>query len=197
MEQNDSIESLVRLAHNGDRAAFKIIYKRYHESVYRTAYRLLCDRMRAEDVTQEVFVSIHQKLESFNFDSTFQTWCYRITVNACYDILRKQKRRGKFNSGRVNPESYESELESSKSSRPEQMLCRKELSELIDDKLQSMHEDLKTAFVLREFEHLSYADIADIMECSKGTVASRLARARSQLAEYLIKLGIDSTYFKT
>lgn len=194
MEQNDSVDSLVHSAQNGDRSAFKVLYERYHQSVYRTTYRLLGDRMRAEDVTQEVFVSIFQKLNSFNFESAFKTWCYRITVNACYDLMRKQERRSKYNKGSLDPDAYEPELESSKQSRPEQKLNRKELSEIIDEKLQSMHEDLKTAFILREFEHLSYADIAEVMECSEGTVASRLARARNQLAEHLTKLGIDSTY---
>lgn len=196
MKEDDSVASLVRLAAKGDRTAFKALYEQYHESVYRTAYRLLGDRMRAEDVTQEVFVNIHQKLDSFNFNSTFQTWCYRITVNACYDIMRKQKRRSKHNRGPVEAESYESRVESSRRSRPGEILKRKEVSNLIDQKLQSLNEDLKAAFVLREFEGLSYADVAKILECSEGTVASRLARARSQLADFLTKVGIDNTYLK-
>jgi len=194
MEDNDSVESLIRSAQDGDRSAFKVLYEKYQQPVFNTAYRLLGDRMRAEDVTQEVFVSIYQKLGSFNFDSAFKTWCYRITVNACYDIMRKQERRSKYNKGLMEPESYESDLESQKRMQPRDILNRKELSTLIDQKLFSMHEDLQTAFVLREFEQLSYAHIAEIMECSEGTVASRLARARSQLAEYLTKLGIDSSY---
>lgn len=195
MEENDSIESLVRLACDGDHTAFKTLYERYHQAVYRTAYRLLGDRMRAEDITQEVFVSIHQKLEAFDFNSAFKTWCYRIAVNACYDSMRKRDRRSKYNKGSIEPDSYESKLESNKKSGPEQNLNRKELSEIIDDKLQIMNNDLKTTFVLREFEQLSYSYISEIMECSEGTVASRLARARNQLADHLTKLGIDQSYF--
>lgn len=195
MEENDSVESLVRSAQNGDRPAFETLYELYHQSVFRTAHRLLGNRMRAEDMTQEVFVSIHQKLKSFDFNSAFKTWCYRITVNACYDIMRKHKRRSKYNKGLVEPDSFESKLESSKNTIPDKIMNRKELSMLIDEKLQELNEDLKTTFVLREFEHLSYADIAAIMECSEGTVASRLARARNKLADYLKKLGIDQSYF--
>lgn len=193
--KNDSIESLVRLASDGDSTAFKVLYEQFHQPVFRTAFRLLEDRMRAEDVTQEVFVSIHQKLEAFDFNSVFKTWCYRITVNACYDVMRKQKRRSRYKKELADPDSLESELKSSKDSRPEEILNRKELSILINDKLQKLHKDLKTTFILREFEQLSYADIAMVMECSEGTVASRLARARKQLAEYLNKIGIDRFYF--
>ncbi len=195
MEQNNSTESLVRSARSGDGAAFKTLYERYYQLVFRTAYRLLGERMSAEDMTQEVFIKIHRKLHSFDFNASFQTWCYRITVNTCYDIMRKQKRRGQFNKGSVEPDFYESKLQSSKGSEPEENLNRTVLSEIIEDKLQAMHEDLKTAFVLREFEQLSYSDIANVMECSEGTVASRLARARSQLANYLTRIGIDHSYF--
>jgi len=195
MELHDSIESLIRSAQNGDRTAFKALYDKYHHPVFRTAYRLLGNRMRAEDVTQEVFVAIYKKLDSFDFDAAFKTWCYRITINACYDIMRKQQRRGKYNKGPVDPSSFESKLESLKRTRPEEMLNRKELARLIDEKLQDMHKDMRTTFVLREIEQLSYSDIAQVMDCSEGTVASRLARARSQLATYLTKLGIDHTYF--
>lgn len=90
MKCDDSVESLVRSARNGDRTAFKALYKRYHQSVFHTTYRLLGDRMRAEDITQEVFVSIYKNLKSFESKSNFHTWCYRITVNACYDSMRKQ-----------------------------------------------------------------------------------------------------------
>lgn len=193
MEYDDSVESLVRSARNGDHTAFKILYERFHQSVFRTAYRLLGDRMLAEDVTQEVFISIHQQLKSFEFQSKFHTWCYRITVNTCYGIMRRQKRRGKYNQGMINPNSFESKKEASKATSPEEILNRKELFKLVNEKLQSLQEDLKTAFVLREFEQLNYRQIADIMNCSEGTVASRLARARSQLADYLNRFGIDSS----
>lgn len=195
MKCDDSVESLVRSARNGDRTAFKALYERYHQSVFHTAYRLRGDRMRAEDITQKVFVSIYKNLKSFESKSNFHTWCYRITVNACYDSMRKQERRSKYNKGRVGPDSYESEMKSLKHAKPEEILNRKELSELVNEKLESLHKDLKTTFVLREFEQLSYMEIADVMNCSENTVASRLARARGQLAEYLNKLGIDRSYF--
>lgn len=196
MEQTDSIESLVRSVRNGDRTAFRVLYEKYHQSVFRTAYRLLGHRIRAEDVTQEVFVNIFQKLDRFDFNATFQTWCYRITVNACYDSMRKHQRRDRYNKGPVEPTSYKSKLKASAATSPEALLNRKELSNLIDEKLQALHKDLQTTFVLREFEQLSYREIAEVMDCSEGTVASRLARARSQLGNHLSKLGIDSSYFK-
>jgi RNA polymerase sigma-70 factor (ECF subfamily) len=190
----DSVETLVRSAREGDRKAFKTLYNQYKQSVYRAAYRLLGDRMRAEDITQEVFVNIHHKLNTFEFESTFSTWCYRITVNACYDVMRKHKRREKYNDGLIEPGTYEAQIKSPRHTQPEEILNRKELHGLINEKLQSIHEDLKTTFVLREFEKLSYREIADVMSCSEGTVASRLARARDHLADYLSKFGIDGSY---
>lgn len=194
MEQNDSTESLVRAAQNGERIAFKKLYNQFHQPVFQISYRLIGNRMRAEDVTQEVFINIYEKLEHFNFNSAFQTWCYRITVNKSYDLMRKLKRRNKYKNEFFDIYRQE-ELKSSDNPQPEEDVIRKELSDLIDEKLQELQGDLKTAFILREYEELSYADIAEIMNCSEGTVASRLARARSQLGEYLIKIGIDHSYF--
>ncbi len=189
-------EALVRAAQQGSRSAFRQLYERHKQRVYRTAYRLLGDRMRAEDVTQEVFVTIHQRLRTFDFQSAFKTWVYRITVNACYDRMRKQKRRGRYHAGPIAPESPEARsLASSASDRPDHQATRSDLQQHVERALGRLSPTLRTTFVLREVEGLSYEEIAQAAGCAQGTVASRLARAREQLADRLQEISIDGSYF--
>ena len=94
-------EPLLRAVRKGDPRAFQQLYEQHAPVVFRVAFRLLGNRLDAEDVTQEVFVTLYRRLGTFDFRSSFQTWCYRITVNACYDKMRKQKRRAAYQASYV------------------------------------------------------------------------------------------------
>lgn len=194
MEKNETEETLIQNARRGDQSAFKKLYDEHAGAVFQTAYRLTGSRTSAEDITQEVFIAVYNHLDDFNFNSAFSTWCYRITVNQCLDLIRKQKRRGKYKKGTINPEKFDQHLGSEKDNFPDKKLNRKQLLEIIHQQLQKLNKDLKVTFVLREFEQLPYKKIAEILDCSQGTVASRLARARSAIANNLQKMGIDRTY---
>lgn len=194
MNQDKWEESLIRRSLKGHHSAFKELYEKYAQPVFQTVYRLLGERTSAEDITQEVFITIYENLENFEYKSAFGTWCYRITVNKCIDVMRKKNRRQKYKKGTINPDKFDLLLKAEDSEQPDQKLKQKEISRIIHHYLQDMQEELKITFVLREFEQLAYKDIAEVMDCSQGTVASRLARARSNLAEHLEKQGIDNTY---
>ncbi len=188
-------EPLLRAAGKGDPRAFQQLYEQHAPVVFRVAFRLLGNRLDAEDVTQEVFVTLYRRLGTFDFRSSFQTWCYRITVNACYDKMRKQKRRAAYQAGYVEDDNgVPATVQADHQPEPVQRVLIQDLQRFVEQALARLHPDLRTALVLKEIEELSYQEIAAIMTCSQGTVASRLARARQQVAQYLRRAGIDATY---
>ncbi len=116
----EAVGTLVRAAQQGNRTAFRQLYERYKQRVFRTANRLLCDRGWAEDVTQEVFITVYQRLSTFDFRSSFQTWCYRVTVNVCYDAMRKQKRRARYQAEDVDLHDSDTNLQAPAFTEPDQ-----------------------------------------------------------------------------
>lgn len=196
-KQDEPVEPLVRAAQQGDAAAFRQLYDRYRDVVYKTAYRLIGSRQDAEDVTQEVFVTIYRRLSTFDFRSSFKAWCYRITVNACYDRLRKRQRRAPYRGGNPDVETGSSLFGGRSGGRlPDDELARLDIQYHTEQALQKLKPDLRTALVLKEMQGLSYKEIASVLDCSEGTVASRLARARQQVAAYLRSVGIDESYYE-
>lgn len=188
----DATTVLVRSAQEGDPRAFRALYERYHLRVFRTAVRLLGDRVSAEDAVQEVFITLHERLADFDFRSSFSTWVYRITVNACYAVLRKRERRGKY---QAYDRTIEELMPSSVEAAPDSAMKRREIELYVEEAMSRLSSDLRATFVLRQMEGLSYEEIGQVLDVSTGTVASRLARARDQLSETLRSLGIDETYF--
>ena len=192
----EAVDTLVWAAQQGNRTAFRQLYERYKQRVFRTANRLLCDRGWAEDVTQEVFITVYQRLSTFDFRSSFQTWCYRVTVNVCYDAMRKQKRRARYHAEDVDLHDSDTNLLASVSTQPDQAARRYEVQHGVEQALQRLSPKLRATFVLRDVEGLSYVEIARVMGCLPGTVSSRITRARQQLAGFLQDAGIDETYFE-
>lgn len=189
---DDRTETLVRLAQQGDRKAFRTLYERFHRKVFRTAVRLLGDPVRAEDVVQEVFVTIYERLNDFNLRSSFSTWMYRITMNACFAVMRKQERRGKYYDA---DRTMDGLTLASSGATPEASAGQHEVRRYLEEAIRRLSPDLRATFVLRQTEGLSYREIGKVLDVSTGTVASRLARAREQLSETLLDFGIDETYF--
>ena len=189
--------TLLVAAQDGSRSAFRSIYDRYAPVVYGVALRLMDSHIEAQDVTQEVFMSVYRSLPAFDRRASFTTWVHRITINACYDRMRKEKRRAVYSAGSLEEHMNGRATELNADNRNGNPLRRSVLDDArrrIEVGIAALHPDLRAAFVLKEFEDLSYAEIATVMSCSKGTVASRLARARAQLAKYLRSVGIDESY---
>ena len=179
-EQSDL--ELVRRAQRNERGAFDLLVLKYQHKVVKLVARLLRDPAEAEDVAQEAFVKAYRALGSFRGDSAFYTWLYRIAVNTARNAIASRQRR---------PVDYEAELSESEQSNlasrlrhtdtPEATALSEEIRETVNEAIERLPEDLRTAIVLREVEGLSYEEIAAAMDCPVGTVRSRIFRAREAI----------------
>lgn len=179
---------LVRRLRQRDESAFCELVRVYQHKVFNVIYRILGDRAEAEDVAQEVFVSVFKHIDGFRGDSKFSTWIYRIATNHARNRLKYLARRSHRDHQNFE-DSHDSIKENSPLSssidRPDDLLLGKELQTVIQEGLESLTEIHRTIIVLRDVEHLSYQEIAEIVELPEGTVKSRLFRARVSLKEYI------------
>ncbi len=178
---------LVRKTRRGDRAAFQELVEKYQQRIYAVAYGLLGNREDALDAVQEAFIMTYKPLDKFKEKSGFYTWLYRIATNAAIDLGRKRGRREEveFREEIEGDEEKGSYPVGPASENPAEDLMQKELGEMIEDAIEQLPPDQKTAIMLREIEGLSYREIAKIMRCSQGTVMSRLHYGRKKLQELL------------
>ncbi len=193
-ERNQELE-IVRRAQEGDRDAFRELVERYQRKVYSISYGMLKNSDDALDVSQEVFVKVFRYLEKFNHQSSFYTWLYRITVNMCIDHIRKNSRVRKVeyddrisHSG-SNVEGDEHILPSTLGLNPDKVYGRKELREKMLEALETLSEKHRVILIMREVDGMSYEEMAEALQISKGTVMSRLFHARKYfqdaIAEYV------------
>ena len=179
-------KKFIALAQKGDQAAFGELMTRYEKQVYHQALRLLADPEDAADVTQEVFLKVWRSLPSFQGDSSFSTWLYKLTDNAAIDLLRREKKRRGDASLDDEEYQWDSTLADPKGS-PERVLEQQELRRTVAEGLKKLSEEHRRVLVLREINGLSYDEIADILDLTPGTVKSRIARARTALARLLME----------
>lgn len=176
---------LVAAAQTGDMAAFEELVRRYRNDVFSLANHFLRNREEAWDISQEVFIKAHAALGSFRGDSSFKTWLLRITANRCKDFFKKRRL------GTVSyNEAIQVENEPTAALDPARSLEAQEVGQAIMSALENLPAKHRTAFVLREFEGLSYDEMAKVMECNLGTVMSRLHHARKKLQTMLTTMGI-------
>jgi RNA polymerase sigma-70 factor (ECF subfamily) len=177
----DADQDIVARCRSGDPEAFAELVRKYQSRVLTLAARILDNRSEAEDVAQDIFVKIFQSLHDFRGASRFSTWLYRITVNHCLNYIRRRTRQQQT---LVVTEPGEWMQESSPSS-PYKTLEQKERWTLVQAKLQVLSPEHRTIILLRDFEGLSYEEIADVLQLESGTVKSRLHRARMELKSLL------------
>jgi len=187
-----SDEELVNLyTKTGDESAFDGIVSRYADKIYGFALRITRNSSDAEEVFQEVFLSLTKKLDTFRGESKFSSWLYRVTVNASYMYLRSQKKY-ESNISLENYYPYDEKgtlmgrvMEKDWSSRPDIIIFSKEALEIIDKSINELPESYRTVFHLRDIEGLSNEEVADILEISIPAVKSRLHRAKLFLRDRL------------
>ena len=179
-------KALVRQAQNGDMLAFEELVARHRDKIYARAYSMMRNEEEAVDLSQEAWVKAWQRLAQFQGDSSFATWLTRIVINLCLDQIRRQKRRRAESIEAMDEESggVERQMEIVVTN-PTERLERGELRARIDEAMKKLSHEHRTVLVLCEFEEMEYKEIAKTMECSIGTVMSRLFYARRKLASLL------------
>ncbi len=184
-EERELIERLKR----HDEAAFNTFVLRYQERVFRLLLRMLGDRAEAEDLAQEVFISIFKAIDGFRGDSQLSTWVYRVAANHCRNRLKYLTRRR-----RKLTEAYDEQSEDAtvvpgadRPDAPDQLLEAQQTEHFLQAGLLTLDEEQRELIVLREVEHLSYDEIMAITGLPEGTVKSRLHRARAALREHIEK----------
>jgi RNA polymerase sigma-70 factor (ECF subfamily) len=176
---------LIQQAKDGDVYAYNTLVLHYQDSVYNVAYRVMGEPAAAADATQEAFISAYKALRRFR-GGNFKSWLMRIVTNACYDELRRRKRRPQTSLDEIVDEFESSPLLISENSPgPEEHRQQVEMMEAIQRCLDDLPDDQRTAAVLCDVEGYDYNEIADIMSTSLGTVKSRISRARSKLRDCL------------
>lgn len=180
---------LVRKAQKGNMGAFEELVGRHRDKIYARAYSMMRNEEEALDLSQEAWVKGWQRLGQFQGDSSFVTWMTRIAINLCLDQLRKQKRHRAESIEVLEEESGGVERYMPVTTpNPTAGLERTELRARIDRALGQLSEEHRTVLVLHEFEDLEYKEIAKRMDCSIGTVMSRLFYARRRMASLLASL---------
>ncbi|MCP4642252.1 MAG: sigma-70 family RNA polymerase sigma factor [bacterium] len=176
---------LVQRAQGGDYLAFEELVRQYRNDVFGLAYHFVHNREEAWDLSQEVFIKAHRSLKRFRGDASFKTWLLRITSNHSKDFLKKRRLKTvPFD------DALRAEHAAPRVAAPDQALEARELGEAIVTAVDGLSHKHRTAFVLREFEGQSYEEMAETMNCSIGTVMSRLHHARKKLRARLVKMGV-------
>lgn len=181
-------QQLVTEARAGSTAAFRSLVDRHQRRVYGMALSMLKDPDAARDVVQDAFIKVHQHLGDFQGNSNFYTWLYRIAMNLCIDRARRSKRfpHVEWNDETAHEGGEDFEVSPHRLGfDPGKALHDKEIRDQVSKALGALSPKHRAVILLREVEGLSYKEIAEAMECSEGTVMSRLFHARKRMQEML------------
>ena len=187
MSDRDIDQQLVERVQRGDKKAFDLLVAKYQRKLSRLLSRFIRDPGEVEDVTQEAFIKAYRALPAFRGESAFYTWLYRIGINTAKNYLVAAGRRAptatEFDADEA--ETFEEGDQLRDINTPESVLMSKEIAATVNETIEQLPDELRTAIQLREIEGLSYEEIATIMDCPIGTVRSRIFRAREAIAERL------------
>jgi RNA polymerase sigma-70 factor, ECF subfamily len=182
-------QQLVARVQKGDKRAFDLLVLKYQYKVHSIVARFIRDSDEVRDVVQEAFIKAYRALPRFRGDSQFYTWLYRIAVNTAKNYLVARSRRPPSSDVDLDDAEFYSGSEQLKDTgSPENQLFRDELEEVIKQAIIELPEDLRTAVTLREYEGLSYEDIAAVMNCPVGTIRSRIFRGRESIDVRVLEL---------
>jgi len=186
-ETAHSDNALVEALQKGDLRAFEVTFHSYKTLVYNLSYRILLDREDALDVSQEVFLTLFQKITHFRGDCSLKSWIFRITFNKSLNKKKWWRRRGKFNTESLSLFHTE-HIKSRDVQQPDASLQCREIDDLVRCSMQKLPLVQRAAILLRDMEGCSYEEIAEITGASIGTVKSRIARARAAIQHDLKNL---------
>jgi RNA polymerase sigma-70 factor, ECF subfamily len=184
---------LIRRLRERDEKAFREMVDTYGDRIYNLTYRMLGNRAEAEDLAQEVFITVFKSIDQFRGDSKFSTWLYRVTANHCknrikYLARRHERGKAEFDDRIEHDEGSDGPMVMPRSSpRPDQQLEGAEMELVLQAAIGELDDEQRILVVLRDVEDLSYDEICAITELPEGTVKSRLHRARMALRKKLLK----------
>jgi RNA polymerase sigma-70 factor (ECF subfamily) len=169
----DTDRELVTAANEGDRAALEVLLRRHYDRVHALCRRMAGNDADALDATQEALIAVVRGLPRFDGRAAFTTWMYRVATNACLDELRRRRRR---------PDPADPDVAALSDERATQADQQVVDRLVLDDALDKLPEEFRSAVVLRDVVGLDYAEIASVLDIRPGTVRSRIARGRAALA---------------
>ncbi len=177
----------------GDVEAFNELVNRHHSKIYGLAYRMLGNPDDAADATQETFLEAYKSVKTFQFQSQFGTWLYRIGINTCQQYIRKSQ----SNERKLSAYTREAEIHgpASENDSPERVAIKTEQNEVVQDAIGQLPPKQREVVTLYYMQHMKYREIAEILKCSEGTVASRLNQAlknlKRKLSKYYLQGGVS------
>jgi len=185
---NPTEHALIDAARAGDEAAFEALIHLYEKKVFALTRRLCPNPDDGLEAAQDAFLAAWQGLPSYRGEAGFSTWLYRLTTNACMDVLRREGRHAAAAGPSLDDEALNIDVPSPLET-PQQAAERSELRRAIEAGLQTLPTEYRAALVLRELHQLSYGEIAQALDADLGTVKSRISRGRKLLRKYLLETG--------
>jgi len=181
MSEQKIDQRVIAACQAGDREAFRLLFEAHQDRVYSIAFHFSNDEAAAKDITQQVFLKLFTSITQFRYDAEFTTWLHRMVVNVCLDEKRRLKRFVPFGEVVEVKEMVERKSQ-------EDCYTQLEIADSVKEAIAGLKPKLRIAILLKYFEELSYDEMAQVLGCSKGTVASRLNRGHKMLARQLAHL---------
>ncbi|WP_445368892.1 RNA polymerase sigma factor RpoE [Methylomonas sp. BW4-1] len=182
----DLDQELVRRVQQGDKSAFDLLVMKYQHKIVHLVNRYVKDPSEAQDVAQDTFIKAYRALGDFRGDSAFYTWLYRIAINTAKNyLLSRSRRHFDYEIDVQDAEQVENAPQLKDIETPENLLMNEQIVAVIKSAIERLPEEMRIAITLREFEGMSYEEIAEAMDCPIGTVRSRIFRAREAIDQKL------------
>lgn len=188
----ESAKLLVKRSQKGDTRAFEQLVVMYRDRIYALSYQLTGNHTDAEDLAQNVFIKAYKALPKFRNEADFGTWLHRIAVNLSINERRKKKPDVSLDSPVQTQDGEMPRIVASNTESPEEAYEHKEFREMVREALWELSSEHRTVLVLREMQGYAYDEIADMLECSLGTVKSRINRARRTLKEEITRIAAEN-----
>jgi RNA polymerase sigma-70 factor (ECF subfamily) len=177
--------ALVNLVKKGDKKAYNALVLKYQDRLVFSVYKFLKDYELAQDIAQEAFIKAYKSIDKFRGDSQFYTWIYRIAINTAKNVLSTKARASEVYDNDTTDQLLSESATTSEN--PENILQADQLRSTINNALQSLPEDIRVTLSLREYDGLSYEEIAGVLKCPIGTVRSRIHKGREMLDKTFLR----------
>jgi len=182
----DLDQDLIRRVQLGDKSAFDLLVIKYQHRIVHLVNRYVKDPYEAQDVAQDTFIKAYRALADFRGESAFYTWLYRIAINTAKNyLLSRSRRHYDYEVEIQDAEQVENAAQLKDIETPDTLIMNEQIVSAIKEAIEDLPEEMRIAITLREFEGMSYEEIAEAMDCPIGTVRSRIFRAREAIDEKL------------